>query len=1236
MQNSLLPKKDYLYLAVKVPFSGFGGTIFSFFRHCIFFTMVKIPSTCKKLSLTLAIVCCLLSVVCSQSLSNVRYKSYPLTGDTLKLDSLSIVPNTIVVRNSNGEILDSIYYTIKAFESKLIWNKKPVADSLKIFFRVYPFALADETYNKSYAKYQEGNANALAKPFIYNPDDVGTKLIDFGSLDYNGSFARSVSFGNNQSVVLNSLFNLQLSGMLTKDLEISAAITDNNIPIQPEGNTQQIQEFDKIFIQLRKDQHKVIVGDFDLYNPEKNYFMKFSKKYQGGSYSGSFDVKKVGVVKTAVAGGISRGKFARNTLKVTEGNQGPYKLVGANGETFIIILSNTEEVFINGAKMERGADRDYVIDYNLGEIRFMPRRVISKDLRILVEFEYTDRNYLRSTAFANTELLTKKADLRFNLYTEQDTKNQNIQQNLDGPKKLFLSTLGDSIQNAFYKGFDSVAYDANRIMYEMKDTLIPFFLDTTALVVFDSVFVYSTDTAKAKYAVTFSYRGERNGNYVPATSTANGRVYEWVAPLIDTAFNQIPQGSYEPVIFLVTPKYQQLYTLGTDVRIDKNNTLSAEIAMSNFDQNMFSKIDNASNIGFAGRAGYNGTVTTKRDTANRIAQSFTYNLNYEFLQNRFNTIERYRNIEFGRDWNINTTEKRYNEHLATLNLGYQWFNMGSINYRFKAFVQDTAYRGFENGLNGNFTKNGFNFIFANSYLNSTSTINHSNYFRPKADFFYASPKTKGWKIGTLFDHEVNMIKNKGTDTLTNTSFLWQNYKVYANSPDSAKNKFGFEFAMRYEHRPTGSTFAPAFYRAQSITVNGQINSFKNQSLNYNFTYRHAKNGDSVNLSQQPEHYYLGRVDYNFTLLKGVFRSTTLYEIGTGRQQKQQIVFIASPTNQGDFIYNKDDNENGVKDISEYVSRPSGFSYDSSYFRTFIVTPEFVSVNINQFNQVLNINPAAVWKNKTGVRKVVAMFSLFASISITKKTFSDKSKKVRDYFNPFPLKKENDQIVSTAIASRNTLYFNRLEPKYGAQFDFNYTRNRTLLTAGFENRLLQSQGVSVRWNIVKSFNTQWAYTNGLKANESDFYSSLRYRFTYNDASADLSYQFKTFLRIGLKYEFSDKVNPTDTVGKQTSQTHKLTFTARYNRQGKSTVDASLSYASIKYNDKNYPNQQLEYAMLEGLQKANNLVWSASYSQNLTQNIQLMLVYDGRMTGFTTGDKSTMKSVHTGRAEIRAVF
>ena len=722
------------------------------------------------------------------------------------------------------------------------------------------------------------------------------------------------------------------------------------------------------------------------------------------------------------------------------------------------------------------------------------------------------------------------------------------------------------------------------------------------------------------------------GDYVAAASTANGRVYEWVAPYTDSLLNKYHQGSYIPKIFLVTPKLQQMYTLGTEIRPDKNNTLSAEVAMSNTDLNTFSKKDDNDNLGFAARATYKGTVLTKADSVHKT-QNFTYDFNYEFIQNRFNTIERYRNVEFGRDWNLGVQEKRYNEHLGIANLGYIWSNLGSIHYRFKTFIQDSVYKGFENAINGNFSKKGFRVVFANSYLNSSSTRNNTNYFRPKADFSYSSEKTKGWTLGALYDHEINMLKNKGVDTLTANSYLWQNYKVYATNPDSAKNKIGFEFLMRYEHHNSGNGFAKEHFSGQTVNLTGQVNTLKNQTLNYTLTYRHAKEKDTLNITQ-PEHFYLGRIDYNVTLLKGVIRSNTLYEVGSGRQQKIQLNYQKSPTNQGDFIW-KDDNHDGIKTIEEFF--PRGISTDTaSYLRLFVNTPEYVSVNTTQINEVLNINPAAIWKNKGGVRGALAKFSLFASVSVSKKTVAAKNKNVGEYFNPFPLKKQDSLLVSTAISSRNTLYFNRLDPKYGLQFDFNYARNRTLLTTGYENRTIQSQGVSVRWNIYKALNSVVGYINGLKANESDFYNNLRYRFHYNDASADLSYQFQTFLRIGLKYDFSYKQNPTDTVGKQTAQVHKLTFTGRYNRQGKSAVEGSLSYASIKYIDKNYKNEQLEYAMLEGLRNGSNLVWSISYSQTLLQNIQLTIGYDGRMAGFTPGDKASMQPVHTGRAEVRAVF
>ena len=512
-----------------------------------------------------------------QYASNIKLKHISLERDTVKLDSLSMVPNTLSLHTASGQTIDSTAYDLYPFASLLVWRHKPQGDTMfTASFRVYPYALANRYFNKNHADYVKANKNKLLTPFTYTPNEVSAdKLIDFGALDYNGSFSRGLGFGSTQSVTLSSSFNMQLQGMLTPDLEITAAITDNNIPIQPEGNTQSIQEFDKIFIQLRYKIHTVIVGDFDMNSPPTDYFLHYTKKAEGGGYNGKFDFKKNGMLKTHVAGGISKGSYATNTITPTEGNQGPYSLTGANGETYVIVLANTEAVYINGTRLTRGANQDYVIDYNSGRITFTPKRIITADMRITVEFEYSQLAYQRSMIDARMDYTVGKLGTFFDLYSEQDAKNQGQNQTLNANQKSFLASLGDSTQKAFYTGVDTVGWNVNQVLYARHDT----FYMVNGSIVYDTAYAYSTDSTKAIYSITFALVGSGLGDYNAAQSTANGSVYTYSPKaVIGVSPNQqlTHTGSYLPIVTLVAPQLHQMYTAGVSYQIDKHNKIWKE------------------------------------------------------------------------------------------------------------------------------------------------------------------------------------------------------------------------------------------------------------------------------------------------------------------------------------------------------------------------------------------------------------------------------------------------------------------------------------------------------------------------------------------------------------------------------------------------------------------------------------------------------------------------------------
>ncbi len=1143
----------------------------------------------------------------AQNLSS-NYRSYALflSQDTIQLDSLSVLAETFSIKLINAEDTGQLNYTLDAFTAQLIIPIELLGQEVLVSYRTYPFLFTKKYFSKSYEKYKTETENTgflISSAAGINKFTSTSGLIDFGTLDYNGNLSRGVGFGNAQSLNVNSSFNIQLAGMITDDIEVKAAITDNSIPIQPEGNTAQLQEFDKVFIQLRKDQHYLTVGDFDLVSPP-SYFMKFQRNMQGASYKGLQEIEDKGIASGMASFAISRGKFVINNITAQEGNQGPYRLKGPNGETFIIVLGGSERVFINGVQQARGGNNDYVIDYNVGEITFTPNKMITQDMRIRVEFEYADRYYLRSLYHVNGGFEQEKFKIEANFFSQQDAKSQSLNQDLNDDRILILENAGDDLSNALASGINQVDFDAGRVLYEQKDTVINGVIDT--------FYVYSNDETKVLYSLTFSLIGSGLGGYEPVNSVANGRVFEYRGPGI---------GSYLPVIQLIAPQKQQLATTRFTYKANTNTNVGVELALSTNDLNSFSELDKQDNLGMGLNLFYDQKLKLKSDSL----KTLQFDANYEFKQADFKPLERYRAVEFNRNFNF-VDQENVHEHLATLSFVFTKMNKGSVSYRLSYLNRDTIYQGFENDVQTNYVHSGFENRNGFKYLYAKNGDLETQFMRPSFLLSKSYKKLKDWKTGITLNNEINKTTNLLTDSLNASSFLWQEYGVFIQNPDSARNQYSLSYKLRYQHIAKGKSFDKAYLKAQNVEFKGRFLSKRNHTINWNLSYRNLQQDTLFVANSDLEHFYLGRIDYGFTALKGAIRGSSLYEIGAGREQKIQYNYLENPNGQGSYAWS-DINENGVQEINEFYV--STFNNENRFIRIFTNSLEFQPVNSTRFNQSLNLNPKAIWYNEKGIKDLIARFSTTTALQFNKKVFASKNIAVGDVLSPFELRLADSLLVATSTSVRNIIFFNRTDTKYGMDYTYQFSESKTLLTSGFERRKYILNTFNLRWNFINNFTINGNYTTGFKQNDSDFYFDRRYEYIINEAGGDLTWLFKSALRIELGYQYGFRSNPLPVTGGQFAVTNKVMTTIKYARPNNYSITGQFVFTSVGYNDDSFKNQQLEFDLLQGLQEGNNYVWNLAVDKTFAKLLQVSFQYDGRKTG-------NSQIVHGGRMQVRAIF
>ena len=1140
----------------------------------------------------------------SQELSNLRQIEIWVSQDTIFLDSLSIIPNSEVIK-VEGKILGKGNYTIDYVKSILVPN---IDDSTiwQISYRVFPLSF-DQTYQNRSMEIREVEDVGLYSFYdLREEDDTGPDLFDMSGINKNGSISRGILFGNNQDLSVNSNLNLQLSGKVTDDIHILAAITDDNIPIQADGNTQQLQEFDKVFIQLYNEKYKLIAGDFLLTRPN-SYFMNFTKKAQGGSFSARIyndeikDTLEGGILESSISAAVSKGKFARNVFNGIEGNQGPYRLIGANGEQFIIVLSGTERVFVDGKLLNRGQEYDYVIDYNTAELTFTPKFMITKDQRIVVEFQYSEQNYARSLIHSEHNYKKGKLQLNFNVFSEQDNKNQPLHQELGEKEERILQQAGDDLSNAIVSGIDPVSeFLDDQVLYKMVDSLG-----------YDSILVFNTHPDSAKYRANFSFVGQNKGNYVRIRSTANGKVFKWVAPE-----NGIPQGDHEPVIALISPKKEQMITMNAAYDFSQNTKLYVEGAFTNNDKNTFSNLDNEDDQSYGIKMNLLHSEAVGKDTAKPTFWNSA--VEYEQVGENFNNIEHYRDVEFERDWNLQGLGLRGTEYLIGAQTGLSKKGIYKFDYRFNSFLKGHDYQGIKNGYNIYFRDNGYKIESNGSYLNAESE-SKSEFLR---HYTTIEKQLTIFTLGLYTEQERILFYEAQNDSLLGNSRNRLNYKIYLEGRDSlSNNSYRLSYSQFYDYLPLENNLTNAFV-SENFGLEFELLGNPRSRLSGTGTYRRLRVENellSKEMNVQEENSLLGRLNYDLTILKGFISSNTFYQLGSGLENKKEYSFLEVPDGQGDYVF-IDFNGNGIKELDEFEEAGPNNRFEANYIKIYTPNNEFEKVYTNQFSEILFIRPEVIWNNTSGVRNFISKFSNKTTFRSDKKTSEE-----NDIYNPFKNDVLDSALVSINSSLSNTFYFNRLDPTFGMEFFYLNNKGKTLLTNGFQSREIDQKEIRARYNFSRIYTFEGNLARIEKHSGSEFFAGRNYNIESIRMEPVFIYQPSVKFRLSFNAIYEEKEN---SIGNEASINRTLGGSVEFNEAGKGSISVEVDYVNIDFNSSD-DNSSLAYEMLEGLQAGSNFVWNVSWQRNLSNNLQLNITYHGRSS-------EDLNTIHTGGMQVRAFF
>lgn len=1122
---------------------------------------------------------CFLGSFAQDTSQSYPTKKIAFSKDTISIEKFSLNDSFFEIKDANGTLIDSSFYTIDFQKGTLVFLKNiDTSDSLVVRYSKFPDFLT-----KTYSIYDDDKvvANEAGKLIVFKKEK-NTQFKPFDGLNTSGSITRGITVGNNQNTVVNSNLDLQITGKISDKVSLRASIQDSNIPLQEGGYSQKLDEFDQIFIELFSDNWNIRAGDLFLEN-RKSAFLNFNKKVQGLATQFTFGTpdKKTEVV---AAGALVRGQYAKSSFVGQEGNQGPYKLRGNNGELYVLVISGSERVYVNGILKTRGENNDYVIDYNAGEIIFTSLFPITSEMRINIEYQYSDRNFTRFITYGGISQERENWQIGGYVYSESDVKNQPLQQNLSSDQIDILQNAGDNLSQMNGPSAYLDGYSENKILYKK------------VIVGSAEIFEYSNNPTDELYNVRFTLVGNNLGNYILANNQAVGKIYEYVAPI-----SGIPQGNYEPIVRLIAPTKIQMATVLGKYNPSEKTNLDFELALSNNDQNLYSNLDDNNNKGFAGKFNGKQRLFSGKTKIDAFA-------NYQMVQENFKTIERLYNIEFNRDWNI-TSLLEGNQSYLTSGLDFNFDNKGKAIYQLENLSFGDSFSGNKHTLSGRYATKNWMIWSNSSVMKSDSELANSSFARSQNRSSYKFEKN--W-IGATVNLEDNAEKLKATNTFSALSQRFIEYGAFVGRGDSTKVYVELGFLQRQNDSLQFNKIEHVNH-SNSYYLKSQLIKSEKRNLSVYLNYRTLKYEDTA---KKDEPSLNSRVLYSDQFFDQLLQTTTAYETSSGTIAQQEFTYLQVEPGQGVYMWN-DYNANGIQELQEFEVAP--YADLAIYVRVFLPNQVFIRTHQNKFSQSLNLN-FNQWQNETGLKQFASHFYNQTSFLIDRKILRN-----ADNFNLNPFSNKEEELVGLNRSFRNSFFYNRGKQKHSTTYSYLLNESQNLLSVGSLSAKNKSHQMQYQHLVQKSWLFNFAGSSSVSESTSENYPSRNFEINSYRVEPKIGYLFSRNASWDLFYEFQQKENQIGAF--ETLKQTRLGTSFTFNSEKGFSMNGEFSLYNNTFIGDNL--SAVAFQMLEGLQPGKNQTWRLLLQKNLTQFLDVNINYQGR-------NSETSKTIHTGNVQLRAFF